>query len=105
MECKGSLKKKSPDDVKDELLGLLINTEKKDEPRLNNTARSAKEPKETIAIIKEYKEILKGQNEEIITIVGKQGQLLKWFKESDGFFAGVGLSQSNIPVLKNSMFL
>ena len=47
-------------------------------------------------IIKEYEETLKEENKKFINIVGKQGKSLKWFKESDGFFDAVGLSQSNI---------
>lgn len=35
----------------------------------------AKDPKETDTIIKDYEEIIKGQNEKIINIVGKQGEL------------------------------
>ena len=58
---------------------------------------------------------MKGANKKIINIVGKQGELLKRFKEVDEFFDCVGLSRSNIyfkirlfkflcefPVLKNS---
>ena len=58
---------------------------------------------------------MKGANKKIRNIVGKQGELLKRFKEGDKFFDCVGLSQSNIslkirlhkfifkfPVLKNS---
>ena len=37
-----------------------------------------------------------GTNKIIINIVGKQGELLKRFKEQDEFFDSVGLSQSNI---------
>ena len=62
---------------------------------------------EAVPIIHEYKEILKGENKKIINIVGKQGQLLKWFKKSDGFVAGISLSRPNIckiPVLKNLTF-
>ena len=36
--------------------------------------------------------VLKGQNK----IVAKQGEQLKKFKESNGFFDGVGLSQSDV---------
>ena len=58
---------------------------------------------------------MKGANKKVINIVGKQGELLKRFKEEDEFFDCVGLSKSNIyfkmqllkflckfPVLRNS---
>ena len=61
------------------------------------------------------KNLLKGASKKIINIVGKQGELLKRFKEEYEFFNKVGLSRSNIyikirlfkflckfPVLKNS---
>ena len=38
---------------------------------------------------------LKGENRKIINIVGKQGDLVKKFKESDEFFSYVGPNQSN----------
>ena len=65
--------------------------------------------------MQKYQNLLKGANKKIINIVGKQGELLKRFKEEDEFFSNVGLSRSNIyfkmrlfkflckfPVLKNS---
>ena len=65
--------------------------------------------------MQKYQNLLKGANKKIINIVGKQGELLKRFKEEDEFFSNVGLGRSNIyfkmrlfkflckfPVLKNS---
>ena len=65
--------------------------------------------------MQKYENLLKGTNKKIINIIGKQGELLKRFKEKDEFFNSVGLSKSNIyfkmrlfkflckfPVLKNS---
>ena len=42
------------------------------------------------------KNLLKGASKKIINIVGKQGELLKRFREEDEFFNKVGLSRSNI---------
>ena len=47
-------------------------------------------------MVKKYEDLLKGANRKVINIVGKQGELLKKFKDSDKFFDRVGLSQSNI---------
>ena len=68
-----------------------------------------------VSLAKKYEVLLKGANWKIINIVGKQGELLKRFKDSDEFFDGLGLSRSIIyfkislhkflckfPVLKNS---
>ena len=65
--------------------------------------------------MQKYQNLLKGANKKIINIVGKQGELLKRFKEEDEFFSNVGLGRSNIyfkmrlfkffckfPVLKDS---
>ena len=54
------------------------------------------DPKEAVAIINECKEHLKRQNKSIINFVAKQVELLKKFKELNGFFDGAGLSRSNI---------
>ena len=63
---------------------------------MNEEVKNAKEPKKAISIIKKYEEPLKGENSTIINLVGKQGELLKKFKEDDEFFGHVGLSGSNI---------
>ena len=57
--------------------------DKKDYPELNDEVQSVKEPKETVSLFKKYEELLKGENRKIRKIVGKQGELLKKFKESD----------------------
>ena len=82
---------------------------------MNEEVKNAKEPKEGISLIKKYEDLLKGANKKINNIVEKQAELMKRFKDSNEFFDGVGLSQSNIyfkirlhkllckfPVLKNS---
>ena len=65
--------------------------------------------------IKKYENLLKGADKRIINIGGKQGEILKKFKEEDDFFNCVCLSRSNVyfkirlhkflcnfPVLKSS---
>ena len=63
---------------------------------LNEGVRKAKYPKEVAIVIKKHEELIKEQNQRIINIVSKQGELLKRFKELDEYFESVGLSQSNI---------
>ena len=81
---------------------------------LNEEVKNAKGLSEGISSVQKYENLLKGADKKIINIVGKQGELLKRFKEEDGFFSKVGLSMSIIyfkmrlfkflckfPVLKN----
>ena len=63
---------------------------------MNDEVKSAKDLKDGIALVKKYEDLLKWANKKIINIVGKQGELLKKFKEDDNFFNCVGLSKSNI---------
>ena len=51
---------------------------------------------EGISLVQKYENLLKGANKKIINTVGKQGELLKRFKEEDEFFNTVGRSRSNI---------
>ena len=52
--------------------------------------KNAKEPKETIYIIKNYKELLVGENRKLINS-GKAVRVAKKFKESYELFSRVGL--------------
>ena len=66
-------------------------------------------------LVKKYENLLKGANKNIVNIVGKQGKIIKRFKDEGEFFDHVGLSQSinnfkislykslsKFPLLKNS---
>ena len=79
---------------------------------MNEEVKNAEELKDGICLIKKYENF---SNKKFINIVGKQGKLLKRFKEENEFFDCDGLSQSNIyfkirlykflckfPLLKNS---
>ena len=83
---------------------------------LNEKVRNAKQPGDSIALVKKYENILKGTKKKIINIVGKQSELLKCFRDEDEFFDRIDLSRSNIyfktslykflhkfPLLKNSI--
>ena len=39
---------------------------------------------------------MKGPNKKILNVVGKQGELLKCFRDEDEFFDRIGLGRSNI---------
>ena len=105
------------DIIEKELLASIseVFDEEEEYVSMNEEVKNAKEPKEGISLIKKYEDLLKGANKKINNIVEKQGELMKRFKDSNEFFDGVGLSQSNIyfkirlykllckfPVLKNS---
>ena len=70
--------------------------EEEDYLEMNEETANAKEPKEGIHLVEKYEDLLKGANRKILNIVGKQGELLKRFKDSDNFFSCVGQSRSNI---------
>ena len=64
--------KKSPEMIKEELLPSLL--ENIDENELGiNTVMRANQPNEAIRIIKKYKLLLKGENKEMVGMLGKQG--------------------------------
>ena len=52
---------------------------------LREDIRNAKKPKDGTPLIKKCKYLLKGATKKIINIVGKQGKILKRFKEEDDF--------------------
>ena len=56
--CSKRRLKKPSETIKEELLGPLVDIEKKDETRLNDAIRNAKDPKEAVALLKNYEELL-----------------------------------------------
>ena len=108
-------RKKTPEMIKKELQKSILKASEEEKANLNEEVKNVKSLNERISLVQKYKNLLKGANKKIINIVGKQGELLKRFKEEDEFFNSVGLSKSNIyfkmrlfkflckfPVLKNS---
>ena len=65
---------------------------KKDSNEEEDYLKNAKEVKDGISLVKKYENLLKSANKRIINIVGKQGEILKKFKEQDDFFDCVGLA-------------
>ena len=91
--------------------------DEEDYSALKEEVKNAKEPKYAKFLDKKYEDFLKRENRNIISMVGKQGELLKKFKKSGEFSSRVGLSRSNIyfkirlykflckfPKLKNSSY-
>ena len=91
-------KKKTPEMIKKELLAsiLEVSNEEEDYLLIKEEVNNPKELKDGISLIKKYENLLKGANKKIIKIVGKQGELLKRFKDEEQFFDCVGLNRSNI---------
>ena len=101
--------------MKKELQESILEVYEEENANLNDEVKNVKSLNEGISLVKKYENLLKGADKKIINIAGKQGELLKRFKEDDEFFDCVGLSRSNIcfkirlfkflckfPVLKNS---
>ena len=65
---------------------------KKDSNEEEDYLKNAKEVKDGISLVKKYENLLKSANKRIINIVGKQGEILKKFKEEYDFFDCVGLA-------------
>ena len=66
---------------------------------LNEKVRNAKQPRDSIALVKKYENILKGTKKKIINIVGKQSELLKCFRDEDEFFDRIDLSRSTLKLV------
>ena len=76
-------KQKTPELIKKELLASILEVFNEEEGylQINEEVKNAKEMKDGMALVKKYEDLLKGANKKIINIFGKQGELLKRFKE------------------------
>ena len=70
---------------------------------INEKVKNARKLKDGICLVKKYQNLLKGVNRKIINTVGKQGELLKRFLNSEEFFDCLGVSRSNI-YFKKSLY-
>ena len=82
--------------IKMELLTSLVEHSDGEEDylELNKEVRNAKKPQSGIALVKKYENLLKRTNKQFINIVGKQGKILKRFRDEDKYFGRIGLSRS-----------
>ena len=88
---------------KKQLQELILKASKVENANLNEEVKNVKSLNEGISLVQKYENLLKGAAKKIIEIVGKQGELLKIFKEEDEFFNSVRLCKSNI-YLKMRLF-
>ena len=88
-------RKKTPEIIKKELQESILEASEEENAKLNEEVKNVKSLSEGISRVQKYENLLKGANKKIINIVGKQGEVLKRFKEEDKFFDSVGLSKSN----------
>ena len=92
---KRKAKKTSNERIKQELLSLLQENDDVEEQGLNETANNVNNSQEAIIIICRYEDI-KTHNKKAKGYIGKQGELLKKFKDTENFFDNVGQSRSRI---------
>ena len=78
--------------MKREALSLLQENNDVEEQGLNETTNNVNNFQEAIKIINHYEDIIK----KTIGYIGKQGELLKRFKDTENFFDNVSQSRSTI---------
>ena len=96
MVSKGINKEKANETVKRELLNSLQENDNVEEQELNETANNANNSQEAVVMMHRYEDIIKTQNEKAIGYIGKQGELLKKFKDTENPFDSPGQSRSAI---------
>ena len=97
MVSKSKTKKKTNESIKQELLNSLKENDDVEEQGLNETVNNVSNSQDAIFIVRSYVEIIKTQNKKAIGLyIGKQGELLKKFKDTENFFDNVGQSRSTI---------
>ena len=90
MVLKSKIKKKANKNIKREMLNSLKENDDVEDQGLNETANNVNNTQEAITIIRRYEEIIKTQNEKAIGYTGKQGELLKKFKDTENIFDKIG---------------
>ena len=78
---------------------MLISLQEDDyveEQGLNETVNNVNNFREATKIINRYEDIIKTQIKKAVGYIGKQGELLKKFKDTENFFDNVGQSKSTI---------
>ena len=76
-------RKKTPEMIKKELQESILEVSEEENANLNEEVKDVKSLNEGISLVQKYENVLKGANKKMINIVGKQGELLKRFKEED----------------------
>ena len=78
-------KRLSKNEIKKQLLELIIINEVVESEELNKEAEEMQEPKKAAKIIKQYEDIIKTKKKGIISIAYYQGKVFKRFKEKEKF--------------------
>ena len=96
MVLKRIAKKRTNETVKQEPLNLLQENDDVVEQGLNKRANNVNNFQKAIKIINRFEDIIKTQNIKAMGYIGKEGELLKKFKDTENFFDNVGQSRSTI---------
>ena len=94
MVAKTIKRKKNTKTVKEGLLNVLRESYTVEES--NSNSQNIVDHREVIERIKHYDDIIKTRNKNTIRYESIQGQILKKFKNSEGYAENVGLSRSTI---------
>ena len=82
-------RKKTPEIIKKEWQESILQVSEEENANLNEQVKNAKSLNEGISLIQKYENLLKGADKKVINILGKQGKLLKRFKEEDEFLTAL----------------
>ena len=96
MVSKNIIKRKIFEIIRQELLNSSKEDDYVEEPGLNETDSEINNSQEALIIRHCYEDIIKTQNKKAIGYTGKQGQLLKTFKDTEHFFDNVAESRLTI---------
>ena len=96
MVSKSITKKEGNETIKRELLNSLQENADVEEQGLNETVNNVNNSQEAILTIYRYEGNIKTQDKKAVEYIGKQGQLLRKFKDTEHFFDKVGQSSSTI---------
>ena len=69
--------------IKKEFQESILEASEEENANLSQEVKNMKSLNEGISLVQKYENLLKGANKKITNIVGKQGELLKRFKEED----------------------
>ena len=93
MTAKTFVKKKTNENVKEELLDSLREKEEDEETKINTVNNAT----EALEQINHYEEMIRTQGKWLIQYICKQGEIIKMLKEIESFFDNAGHSRSTLP--------
>ena len=93
---KSKTKKETNQSIKAELLNSLKENDDVEEQGFNETVNNFKNSQKAIVTIRRYDKVIKTKYKKAIGYIGKQGELLKRFKNTENFFDNITQSRSTI---------